>query len=107
METRRAPTIVLLMLSLFETTSRGTDPLDRLKFKLAQPASILTTGQASSSLEIGGRSHHQKRKGSTAHGSLRWRRCREKPHQRIRSTEGVSQEGSREPACPHYTRLTW
>jgi hypothetical protein len=34
MQTRSALTILLLILSLSETTSRGTDPFERLKFRL-------------------------------------------------------------------------
>jgi predicted aspartyl protease len=44
MKTRSAPTILLLMLSLFETTSRGIDSFDRLKFRLRDGYQVIALG---------------------------------------------------------------
>jgi hypothetical protein len=41
MQTRSAPMILLLMLSFFETTSRGIDPFDRLKFTLGDGYQVI------------------------------------------------------------------
>src|SRR5262245_32515506 len=44
MKTGSAPAIVLLMPSLFETTSRGIDPFDRLKFRLGDGYQVIAHG---------------------------------------------------------------
>jgi hypothetical protein len=43
MQTRSAPMILLLMLSFFETTSRGIDPFDRLKFRLGDGYQVIAS----------------------------------------------------------------
>lgn len=44
MKTRSAPTILLLMLSLFENTLCGIDPFDRLKFRLGDGYQVVAHG---------------------------------------------------------------
>src|SRR4029453_8976211 len=44
MKIRSAPMILLLMLWLFETTARGIDPFDRLKFRLGDGYQVIAHG---------------------------------------------------------------